>query len=127
MTRQSGAIGPGSVRSEVRDGERGSSTVLVAALVGAGAVVLVLLLGLGEVVRARAVAQTAADLGAVAAATATARPTGLDPCGTAIEAVTRAGAELTGCELIGRDVAVTTRVPTTVGDAVARARAGPAA
>ena len=75
--------------------EEGAGTVL---LLGVAAVVVLLMLAvgaLGTAQRARGAAQAAADLGALAAATAL--QAGLDPCVTASEAVERNGAELTDC------------------------------
>lgn len=108
------------------DAERGSTTVLVLGVVGVGAVLLLVLAALGGVTQARAQAQAAADLGAISAATAAARPHGADPCYAAASAVVQAGAVLVSCSLAGADAVVVARVPTAVGDAVATARAGPA-
>ena len=106
--------------------ERGSSTVIAAGLVGVAIILLVALAALGGVFRARAVAQSAADLGALTAATALNRPVGLDACGSAGDAVERAGAVVVSCELLGDHAVVVAEVATPFGPASARARAGPA-
>ncbi|WP_425955234.1 Rv3654c family TadE-like protein [Xylanimonas sp. McL0601] len=112
------------------DAERGAGTVLV---LGLAAVVLMLglaLAALGAAQRARGAAQSAADLGALAAATAL--RDGLDPCATATDAVGRNHGLLAECEpgpggVVG--VTVTRAVPAMQawvgGEARARARAGP--
>jgi hypothetical protein len=119
--------------------ERGSGTVLVIGLV---AVVLVLgaaLGALGRVQGARSGARTAADLGALAAASAIAVPDGITlaapaapgradggPCALAAEVVERNGARLSGCMHLGSGVVqVTATRPTVIGPASATARAGP--
>jgi secretion/DNA translocation related TadE-like protein len=112
--------------------ERGAGTVL---LLGLAAVVVLLALtlaALGSAQRARGTAQAAADLGALAGATALRH--GLDPCSTAAAAVERNAADLGACEVEpGGAVRVTTASAAVgggwwgdVGEAGARARAGPA-
>ncbi|WP_341924558.1 Rv3654c family TadE-like protein [Nocardioides psychrotolerans] len=111
-----------------RDG-RGAVTVVVVALAG-----LLLLLGsaLGVVaalVVAHRSAQAAADLAAVAGATALQR--GRDPCSTAADVAAGNGASLSACAVVGRDVLVDVSVtgPRWLGqdaDLEGRARAGPA-
>lgn len=115
-----------------RDPERGAGTVLV---LGVVAVILVLAAGiaaLGAAQNARGAAQAAADLGALAGATAL--RDGFDPCGTAGDAVVRNGARLASCEVLGGGVVrvVATRVAAgpgelggVLGEARASARAGP--
>lgn len=105
--------------------DRGSGTVLVIAVL-AVAVLLVGALGLlAGAQRARARAQSAADLGALAAADRALRGRP-DPCGTAGDVVERNGAVLAGCAVEpGAVVAVTATVATAVGEARADARAGP--
>lgn len=108
---------------------RGAITLLVVAISG-----LLLLLGsaLGVVaamVVAHRTAQAAADLAAVAGATALQR--GRDPCATAADIAVANGASLTSCTVDGRDVLVdvSVRGPRWLGqeaDLDGRARAGPA-
>ncbi|WP_309647215.1 Rv3654c family TadE-like protein [Nocardioides sp.] len=108
---------------------RGAVTLLVVALAG-----LLLLLGsaLGVVaalVVAHRTAQAAADLAAIAGATALQR--GRDPCATAADVAAGNGASLTACAVIDRDVLVDVSVtgPRWLGqdaDLHGRARAGPA-
>ena len=110
-------------------GERGAATVLVVTLVG-----LLLFIGaalgvVGALVRAHRSAQAAADLAALAGATAAAR--GDDPCAAVAEVATANGATMTGCVPGGLEVRVVVEVtgPTWLGhgaDLVAEARAGPA-
>ncbi|GAA1718300.1 hypothetical protein GCM10009809_12740 [Isoptericola hypogeus] len=114
--------------------ERGAGTVLVLA-VAAVVVLLALAVGvLGSAQRARGTAQAAADLGALAAATAVRR--GSDSCAVAEEAVRRNGAELVACSPEpGGVVGVRTARAAVgagagpwdavLGDARAHARAGP--
>lgn len=106
--------------------EQGSATVLVLGLIGVGIVLLGVLGLLLSVARARAQAQTAADLGALAAATVRydAWAT-LAPCEAAAHAVVATGAVLTDCAVVGGLDRVTASVPTPVGAAAASAIAGP--
>ncbi len=115
-------------RPRSRSGEAGAVTLLVVALTG-----LLLLLGsaLGVVaamVVAHRSAQAAADLAAVAGATAVQR--GRDPCAVAGDIAADNGARLTACTVSGQDVLVDVSVagPRWLGqeaDLVGRARAGP--
>lgn len=120
------------------DRQRGSGTVLV---VGLMAAVILLAAAVGVLAgaqRARSAAQTAADLGSLAAATSVAVPEGVtlapsagggvDACALAREVVTRNGAVLVRCTA-GPDgvVDVATSVRRGPGTATATARAGPAA
>lgn len=108
--------------------DAGAVTLLVVALAG-----LLLLIGsaLGVVaamVVAHRSAQAAADLAAIAGATALQR--GRDPCAAAGEIAGHNGASLRSCEVSGRDVLVDVVVagPRWLGqdaDLVGRARAGP--
>lgn len=105
------------------DPERGAGTVLVLGIV---AVVLLLALGiaaLGAAQNIRGTAQAAADLGALAGATAL--RDGFDPCGTAGVAVSRNGAEMAACEVLGGGVVqvVATRAASGPGGELGRARA----
>jgi secretion/DNA translocation related TadE-like protein len=108
--------------------ERGSALPFAVAALGmlllVGAV-----LGVAEAMVARhRTAQSAADLGALAAAGALQR--GTDPCGAAADVVTANGAHLTSCTVSGPDVVLAVEVagPGWLGaraDLTARARAGP--
>ena len=98
-------------------------------------VLLALAVGaLGAAQRARGSAQAAADLGALAAATAWRQ--GADPCATAAEAVRRNGGEVVSCApedggVVGVRVSRAAIAPEVgpwagaLGDAGAHARAGP--
>lgn len=113
--------------------ERGSGTVLALALVAAALVLALALAALGAAQRGRGTAQAAADLGALAAATAWRH--GLDPCAVAAEAVRRNGAGMAACRPEDRgavrvDATVTVVGPAPAsgsgwGAARAAARAGP--
>jgi secretion/DNA translocation related TadE-like protein len=103
-------------------------------VLGIVAAVLLLAVGiaaLGAAQNARGAAQAAADLGALAGATAL--RDGFDPCGTARAAVARNGAELASCAVLGGGAVrvVATRVAVgpggALGEARASARAGPRA
>ena len=120
--------GWGRGRGRGRADDAGAITLFVVALAG-----LLLLLGsaLGVVaamVVAHRSAQAAADLAALAAATALQR--GRDPCVAADDVATGNGASLTSCVVSGHDVLVDVSVdgPRWLGqegDLVGRARAGP--
>lgn len=110
--------------------ERGAVTVLAVAMLG----VLMLLTAAFAVAEAMVVAhrraQSAADLAALAGATAAQRAH--DPCAAAAQVATANDAVLTGCSVVLRDVTVTARVtgPRWLGahaDFSAQARAGPSA
>lgn len=109
--------------------ERGSATVLAAALVALAAVLAVLVAGLASAVVARHRAASAADLAALAAASALSGS--LDgPCATAEVVAERNGARVSRCSVVATSVDVSVEVrPAGVaghlGDAVGRARAGP--
>lgn len=101
-------------------------------VLGVIAAVLALAFGiaaLGAAQNARGAAQAAADLGALAGATAL--RDGFDPCGTARTAVARNGAAVATCEELGGGVVrvVATRAAAGpgggLGEARASARAGP--
>lgn len=123
-------------RHRARTGkDRGSATVLAVGLLAVLAVLALAAAGLGRAVHARGTAQAAADLGAVAAATALHAPTAeVDPCTVAERVVSANGARLTACRIAGRDVEVATTV-VLIGaawpvegrslNARAQARAGP--
>lgn len=120
-------------RRPVRLGDRddGLATVLAAVAVA----VIVALLGLGVAVSgavlARHRAESAADLAALAGASDAAGGTG-PACGRAAEVARTNGAVLTSCTWRGWAVSVVvsrpcTCLPSVVGAAVGRARAGPVA
>lgn len=105
--------------------DRGSGSVLVIVVV-AVTVLLTGVLGLlAGAQAARGRAQTAADLGALAAAERALRGRP-DPCGAARDVVGRNGVTLTSCDVEGGGVvAVRATAGAPVGDATAHARAGP--
>lgn len=107
--------------------DEGSGTVVGVGLVMVAAVLLSAILAVGNVLYCRSVAQTAADHAALAAAAALYESAG-DPCAEGGSTAAANRARMTGCAIDGEDVTVTaavsTRVPF-VGDASARARAGP--
>lgn len=119
------------MRTGPQDSERGAGTVLVLGIVAGVLLLAVGIATLGAAQNARGAAQAAADLGALAGATAL--RDGFDPCGTAGAAVARNGAELASCEVLGGGVVrvVATRWATgpggVFGEARASARAGPRA
>ncbi|MFB3739637.1 MAG: pilus assembly protein TadG-related protein [Candidatus Velamenicoccus archaeovorus] len=95
------------------NGDRGSVTLVTAALVG---VILVLALGAVDLTRvlvAVARAQTAADAAALASAQEQAIPSGLDPAEVAAVFAAHNGAELIGCACaVGAfEATATVRVP----------------
>ena len=117
------------MRRTIPHDDDGYATVLAAAAIA----VIVLLLGLGVglagAVPARHRAESAADLAALAGASEAV--SGVDTaCGRADEVARANGATLTSCTWRGWVVAVTVRrpcgcLPSVVGPAVGRARAGP--
>ncbi|HYF74897.1 MAG TPA: Rv3654c family TadE-like protein [Nocardioides sp.] len=108
--------------------ERGSASLFAVSCL---ALLLVLGAALGVVtamVRAHRIAQSAADLAALSAATALAH--GRDPCRAGAGTARANGAKLTGCEVIGREATIRVEVPGPhwlgqTGDLQAQARAGP--
>ncbi|MCP2285003.1 helicase/secretion neighborhood TadE-like protein [Promicromonospora umidemergens] len=118
-----------SERASERASERGAGTVLVLGVVAAVLLLAVGIAALGAAQNARGTAQAAADLGALAGATAL--RDGFDPCGTAGGTVRRNGAEIASCEVFGGGVVrvVATREVSgpggALGEARASARAGP--
>ncbi len=110
-------------------GERGSATLFLVACL---AVLLLVGCALGVVaamVRAHRAAQAAADLAALAAASAVGR--GGDPCAAGGSIAVANGARLTSCRILGADATVRVEVagPHWLGqlaDLGAEARAGPA-
>ncbi|MCK6212550.1 flp pilus-assembly TadE/G-like family protein [Georgenia sp. EYE_87] len=118
-------------RSRAGGGDRGAGSVLGLALVAVLLVLTLAVVGVARAVHARGTAQAAADLGALAAATALQDLTGSagDPCAVAGRVVAVNGAELTACRTRGEEVVVATRVPLADGTGLAArasARAGPA-
>lgn len=110
--------------------ERGSATVVGACVVAALAGLVVLVVYVGAAVSARHQAQSAADLGALAAAQALVLG-GAEPCGRAEVITRRMSAGVVSCTVDGSDVVLTVTVGVKVGvfgqrQARAVARAGPA-
>ena len=111
-----------------RRGERGAATVLAIAFLGVLVLVAAALGVVGAMVHAHRVAQSAADLAALAGAEAVGD--GDDPCTAAARIAGANGADLTACRVEVRDVRVEVTVagPRWLGqthDLVAEARAGP--
>ena len=109
--------------------ERGAATVLVVAFLGLLLFVGAALGVVGAMVKAHRVAQSAADLAALAGASALAD--GKDACAAAARVATANGSTVTGCAPDELEVRVTVEVdgPRWLGqtaDLVAEARAGPA-
>jgi secretion/DNA translocation related TadE-like protein len=112
-----------------RFGDRGAATVWAAGAVAVVMVVLAMLLWFVAAVVARHQAQSAADLAALAAASR-ADAGEAQACAYARWVAERMGVELRSCRLSGWDalvevVAVPVGVPGDVGEALAKARAGP--
>ena len=121
------------MRAGPDDPERGAGTVLVLGIIAAALLLALGIAGLGTAQNTRGAVQAAADLGALAGATAL--RDGFDPCRTAGAAVTRNGAEIASCEVLAAGVVrvVATRAAVgpgsglgvELGEARASARAGP--
>lgn len=117
------------MRAVGRRGDRGSASLFAVSCL---AVLLLLGAALGVVaamVRAHRVAQSAADLAALAGASAIGG--GRDPCAAGRTTASVNGAQLTSCTVAGREVTVRVLVtgPRWLGqssDLEAEARAGPA-
>lgn len=110
--------------------ERGAATILACCVMAMLVALAATLLHVGSVVAARHRAQAAADLAALAVATALGQGTE-SSCGAAEPIVSRMRAETVSCTVEGWDAVVTVTAPvflTTIGmrDARAVARAGPA-
>nr|VDG62151.1 helicase/secretion neighborhood TadE-like protein [Streptococcus thermophilus] len=108
--------------------DRGHATILSASIVAAVVSLAMVVAGLVSHTAGTHRAQMAADLAAVAGATALyAGHTGAQVCATAEKTASLNGAELRDCALDGADVLVTAAVSTAGGarDAEATARAGP--
>lgn len=113
-----------------RSFERGSATVLVLAASGLVMFVGLALAGVAAIVLVHRSAQAAADLAALAAASAA--TSGGDACAAADLSAEANAASVSSCTRVGTVVTVTVRVagPRLLGrdyDAIAEARAGPAA
>lgn len=126
-----GARSDGAMTRAVRGarGERGSSTVVVAGLISLLCVIGTAVLVIGMARTARHQAEAAADLAALAAASALLEGDAA-PCAAAGEIAARNDASLTGCTIEGQTVQVTVSVAVNlgrwgIGEAQARARAGP--
>jgi secretion/DNA translocation related TadE-like protein len=113
----------------VRRADRGSATLFAVAVIGVLLLVGAALGVVAAMVHAHRMAQSAADLAALAGAQA--RAHGRDPCGAAVRVAAANGASMDSCTVAGSDV----RVQVTVGgprwlgqrhDLSAQARAGPA-
>ena len=109
--------------------ERGSATLFAVAVIGVLVLVGAALGVVTAMVHAHRVAQSAADLAALAGAEARAR--GRDPCAAAAGVADANRARLDGCDVVGFDVRVQVTVagPRWLGqthDLSAQARAGPA-
>jgi secretion/DNA translocation related TadE-like protein len=110
--------------------ERGSATVMGACVVAALAGLVVVIVYVGAAVSARHQVQSAADLGALAAAQAL-MVGGGDPCGEAEVIAARMDVRVGSCVVDGSDVVVRAEVGVDLGalgqrQARAVARAGPA-
>lgn len=111
--------------------QSGSATVLVLAALALVAVLATTLAGLGAAVVARHRAQAAADLSALAAADALLGRSPRLPCPAAARVAAAQGARVVSCVLSGATVSVIATVSPAgaaagLGEAVGRARAGPA-
>lgn len=110
-----------------RRDERGAAVVVAVGLVAVLVFVTAVCMAVVALVLAHRKAQVAADLAALAGASAL--QGGADPCAAAERIAVRQDARLTGCEVDGSDVVVATgvRVGVRLGGAElpARARAGP--
>jgi secretion/DNA translocation related TadE-like protein len=111
------------------DDEGGAGSVLAVAMLGLLVTVTVAAGGVVGVVASHRIAQSAADLAALAGAAAL--QDGGDACARAAEVAARNRTDLTDCQVDGWNVAVvvtaqTARLPGGVLDLRARGRAGPA-
>lgn len=106
--------------------DRGSVTVIMAAIAAVALMLVLVVVGLAQGMGARAAAQGAADLSALAAATAVLSD-GTPPCDLAANVAQRNGAELSSCSVEGAiaEVRVSIRAGP-FGAASGTARAGPA-
>lgn len=109
--------------------EDGAVTVLAAFALAAVLAIVIAVVHVGSAVSARHRAQSAADLSALAAASALDRGI-TDACATAQDLVDRMSGSVTSCMVEGWDVIVEVSITVPLGrfgvrDAVAAARAGP--
>lgn len=123
------AIAPHDIGRRVRAGDRGSATIWVVMLVMLLTMVWVGLASVGAAVVARHRASAAADLAALAAASAAERAIP-NPCAAAREIAEMHGGHVSGCRLDGltADVVVTVDVAGVLAfgaSAAGRSRAGP--
>lgn len=102
--------------------ERGYATMASAGIIVCLTGLLLAVAGVVVEVSSRHEAQVAADLAAVAGAFAVARGAEPEACARAAYVAGLNGGEVTGCEVLGRDV----RVRVSVRHVEAAARAGPA-
>ena len=91
-------------------GERGSASIVAAAIVAMATVLALGTADLARVLIAETRAQTAADAAALAAAQELAIPSGLDPAEVAAEYVARNGGELLECACARGALEATVRV-----------------
>lgn len=107
--------------------DRGSGTLAGAALIMLAATLLCVVTAAGHILHGKAVAGTAADAAALAAAVAVDIGRA-DPCAQAAAAAQAQGAQLLACVIDGLDVQVTASVDArmpAVGPIAVEARAGP--
>lgn len=128
---RTGVPGTGGPARRAGRGQRGSGAVLTLGLVCVLLAALVAVTVLGRAVEARGVARTAADLGALAGASALHGTVPGDPCVAASRIVRAQGAQPAGCVIEGETVLVTAATTVDLGylgarRATATARAGPA-
>ena len=95
LGRRPGTLAPAPQRTK-EAGERGAGTVMVLGLCAVCMTLALALAGLGFAQQARVASQAAADLGALAGATAL--RLGFDPCVIASRAVEQNGADVASCE-----------------------------
>jgi secretion/DNA translocation related TadE-like protein len=105
--------------------ERGAGAVLALAIVGAVAIVLVAMLGIGSALVARQRVAGAADAAALAAADAASGAVPGIPCVVASEVARANGATLAACQIDGLVAAVTVSARSGRLPVSARSRAGP--
>lgn len=109
--------------------DRGSATVVGAAIVTATALLLALIAAAGNLMVCRAHARSIADIAALAGATALYEAAG-EPCVIALAVIDENGAALESCDIEGEEIQVKVRIPTgtpIVSHVVMRSRAGPVA
>jgi len=99
-------------------GERGSISIVSAAIAAMALVVIAGAADLGRVLGAKAEARSAADAAALAAVQELALPTSLDPSTVAAEYASRNGAALLSCTCAAGTTEATVVVAVAVGDLV---------